>query len=67
MAATAAATLLVAAGAYPLERVAYEYLPFLPLMMLPEGFLNGMLVAILAGFRPHWLCSFDERRYLVGK
>ena len=61
------ALLLALSGTYPVARIAYEYLPFFPLMMVPEAFLNGMVTAILVGFRPEWVLTFDDRRYIVGK
>jgi len=32
--------------------------------MLPEGMVNGMLVSVLAVYRPEWLVTFDAKRYL---
>ncbi len=43
------------------------YLPFLPLLMLPEAFLNGALVTALVGMRPRWIWTFDDARYLRGR
>lgn len=54
---------LVALDVYPFERIAYEYLPFLPLYLFPEGLMNGMLTAVFVGMKPEWLRSFDESRY----
>ncbi|MCP5086888.1 MAG: hypothetical protein GY952_08825 [Rhodobacteraceae bacterium] len=59
-------TVLLATGTYTLDRIAYEYLPFLPLYLLPEGLLNGMLTAIFIGLRPEWLTTFDEASYFKG-
>lgn len=56
--------LLVAAGIYPFDRIAAEYLPFLPLYLFPEGVLNGMLTTVFIGLRPHWLKTFDDESYL---
>lgn len=49
--------------AYSFRLIADEYLPFLPLYLLPEGLLNGMLTAVFVGLRPHWLATFDDKRY----
>jgi len=57
------ATVLLGAETYALDRIAYEYLPFLPLYLLPEGLLNGMLTAIFIGMRPEWLSTFDGEFY----
>jgi uncharacterized membrane protein len=55
---------LIVSQAYPLHRIASEYLPFLPLYLFPEGFLNGMLATVFIGLRPQWLKTFDEQSYL---
>lgn len=55
---------LVAAEAYTFARIAQEYLPFLPLYLFPEGFLNGMLTTVFVGLRPQWLKTFDDESYL---
>lgn len=31
-----------------------------------EAFLTGMLAAIFVAFRPHWLATYSDRRYLPG-
>jgi uncharacterized membrane protein len=67
LSALAGAVLLWGAGVYPVERIVHEYIWFLPLVCLPEGLLNGMLVTLLVTVRPHWVWSFDDRRYLAGK
>ena len=67
LSALATAGVLLASGAYPVERIGYEFIPFLPLLMVPEGFLNGMVTAVLVGFRPEWVHTFDDRRYITGK
>lgn len=45
------------------ERLIGEYLAYLPLVMLPEGILNGLSVVVLAVNRPNWLATFDVQRY----
>jgi len=55
---------LVTAGA-PIEgHIGPEYVIWLPMMSFAEAFLNGMLMAILVVYRPDWVQSFDDRRYL---
>lgn len=54
---------LVALDVYAFERIAREYLPFLPLYLFPEGLMNGMLTAVFVGMKPEWLRTFDEDRY----
>ena len=56
--------LLVANNVYSFDEIVQSYLPFLPLFLFPEGFLNGMLITVFIGIRPHWLKTFDEESYL---
>jgi uncharacterized membrane protein len=57
-------SLLVVTNTYTLERMAGDYLPFLPLYLFPEGVLNGMLTTVFVGLRPQWLKTFDDKSYL---
>jgi uncharacterized membrane protein len=41
-----------------------NYLPYIPLLMLPEGLLNGMLTVIAVVYVPQWIPAFDDARYL---
>jgi len=59
--------LLVLSGAYSFARLDQSFLPFFPLMFLPEAMLNGWIIAILVAFRPHWVYSFSDEQYLKGK
>lgn len=34
------------------------------LLAFAEGFINGMLVTVLAVHKPHWMRTLDERRYI---
>lgn len=43
------------------------FFPFIPLMAIPEGFVNGMLMAALIVLKPHWISSFHDRTHLSGK
>ena len=61
---TAFATL---AGAYPLDYLLDNYLPFYLLMAWSEAFATGMIVTILVVYKPEWVATFDDRRYLHGK
>ena len=56
--------ILLLLGAQPWARVGGEYFLFLPLLMLPEGFLNGALLTMLTLLRPEWVRSFDDRDYI---
>ena len=43
------------------------YLTYFPLMFFPEAVMNGWLVTLLVGYRPHWISSFRDVDYLQGK
>lgn len=36
------------------------------LLAFAEGFVNGMLVTAFAVYKPHWMRTLDERRYIDG-
>ncbi len=65
--ALAATGLLLGAGAYSLQKLSDTYLLFLPLMFFPEAVINGWMISILVGFKPHWVVSFRDEEYLHGK
>ena len=37
------------------------------MLMIPEGFVNGELTAILVGYKPQWVRTFRDERYINGK
>ncbi|MGD8525916.1 MAG: energy-coupling factor ABC transporter permease [Thioalkalispiraceae bacterium] len=51
-------------GAYSLEKLSYGYLPYGLILMFPEAFLTGMLMSIFVVYRPQWVSTFDDNRYL---
>lgn len=57
-------TLLLIGEAYTFARISNEYLPFLPLYLLPEGMLNGMITTVLIALQPDWLKTYDDQTYL---
>lgn len=59
--------LLYCCGGYSWDDIYHRYLPFAPLMIFAEGFFTGMLATSMVLFRPEWIGSFDDRRYLSGK
>jgi len=61
------AGLLVSVGAYSFAELNQNFLPFFPLMFLPEAVLNGWVIAVLVAFRPQWVYSFSDEQYLKGK
>ena len=50
---------------YQWDQIANEYLIFIPLIALPEGILNGMLIASLIIFKPQWVRMYSEERYTL--
>ena len=59
--------LLLLIGAYPGEQLVEESLQYIPLFMFPEAFVTGMLITIFVVYRPTWVATFDDERYLRGK
>jgi len=62
MAATTALHAL--SGAYPPDYLVHNYFQYTLLLIFPEAFLTGMLMAIFVAFRPQWVSTFNDRRYL---
>lgn len=54
-------------GAYPLGYLLEEYLPYYLLMAWSEAFATGMLVTLMVIYKPQWVSTFDDRRYLASK
>ncbi len=59
--------LLSLVGAYPDAKLIEESLLYTPLFMFPEMFVTGMLVSIFVVYKPDWVMTFDDERYIVGK
>ena len=53
--------------AYPDEQLIEESLQYIPLFMFPEAFVTGMLISIFVVYRPNWVTTFDDERYIKGK
>ncbi len=62
-----AAWLLIWSGAYTYAELDQTFLPFFPLMFLPEAMLNGWIMTAMVVFRPEWVGSFSDEQYLKGK
>ncbi|BES72701.1 energy-coupling factor ABC transporter permease [Marinobacter nanhaiticus D15-8W] len=52
------------AGVYGWDTLLHEYVRYLPLIMLPEAFINGTVISGLMVFHPQRLLTLDESRYL---
>lgn len=63
----AATALLSATGAYPLEFLRSDYLPWFLFLSWAEAFSTGAALTLLVVYRPQWVASFDDARYLLGK
>ena len=57
---------LLIAGPYDLEQVS-PHLTALALMLFPEALMNGMAITLMISYRPHWVVTFEDDRYLDGK
>ncbi|MDX1817146.1 MAG: energy-coupling factor ABC transporter permease [Marinobacter sp.] len=62
-AGTVMCLLLWSSGTYDFEDLVNEYIRYLPLFMLPEGFVNGTIVTGLMVFHPDRLTTLDQSRY----
>ncbi len=63
----AATFLLVVAGAYPLDYLVTEYLPYFLLLGFSEAWLSGMVMTLFVIYRPAWVATFDDASYLANK
>ncbi len=61
------AVILLANEVYTLETLKQSFIPYIPLMATPEGFVNGMLLTALILLRPDWLSTYHDDIYLDGK
>ena len=41
-----------------------DYVPYLVYLAFAEGTLSGMLITLLVVYRPQWVATFDDLRYL---
>lgn len=53
--------------AYSLEYLVSNYLPYFILIAWSEALLTGMAVTLMTAFRPRWLATFSDKRYLNTK
>lgn len=63
----AATSLLAVAHAYPLSYLYSEYLPYYILIAWSEALSTGMALTLMVVYRPHWVATFDDARYLRNK
>jgi len=68
VACVAAAGALVAIGSgVAAAHVLGNYLPSSVLIVFPEAFATGACLTLAVVYRPQWVVSFDDRRYLDGR
>lgn len=61
------AALLTSALGLPAELVFGEYVPYLVYLAFGEATLTGMLLTLAVAYRPQWVATFDDARYLKGR
>jgi uncharacterized membrane protein len=60
----AATALLALAGIYPVPLLFSEYYPYYALLGFAEAWMNGEAITLLVVYFPHWMWTFDDKRYL---
>lgn len=58
---------LATAEAYSLEYLFSDYFPYFLLLGFAEAWISGMVMTLFVVYRPDWVGSFDDSRYLTGK
>jgi len=51
----------------PWDVIGSEYFQYTLLLVLPEGVLNGMIITGLIMFRPEWVATYSDARYVDGR
>ncbi|GMR01184.1 MAG: hypothetical protein BMS9Abin19_0545 [Gammaproteobacteria bacterium] len=59
--------LLSLVNAYPDTKLIEESLLYTPLFMFPEMFVTGLLIIVFVVYKPDWVITFDDERYIIGK
>ena len=64
----ATTAMMVLADAYPLDYLLSNYTPYASLLISwAEAFSTGMAITVMAVYRPAWLETFDDVKYLQNK
>jgi len=61
------AAVIAATGGAETAMIVDDYVPYLLYLAFAEGTLTGMLITLGVVYRPQWIATFDDRRYLHGK
>jgi len=59
--------LLGMAGVYAWDYLFEEFFPYYFLLAFSEAWLSGMVLTLFVVYRPNWVISFDDSRYLSDK
>ncbi len=59
--------LLGMASVYPWDYLFEEFFPYYFLLAFSEAWLSGMVLTLFVVYRPEWVVSFDDSRYLSDK
>jgi uncharacterized membrane protein len=63
----ATTSLLAGAGAYPSGQLFELYLPYYLLLAWSEALFTGMTITLFVVYKPEWVATFDDGRYLRNK
>jgi len=63
----ATTALMSLAGAYPLDYLLSHYTPYALLISWGEAFTTGMMITVMVVYRPDWVETFDDARYIQNK
>ncbi len=63
----AISVVLAVAGAYSWDYLFSDYFPYFLLLGFSEAWLSGMVITLFVVYRPSWVLTFDDSRYLAGK
>lgn len=62
-----ATLLLLGAHVYDARYLTGEYLPYCLLLAFSEAWISGMAITLMVVYRPAWIGTFDDARYLLNK
>lgn len=63
----AATLVLAASGAYSGSYLGTQFLPYFILMAWSEAMLTGMVMTLMVVYRPNWVATFNDARYITRK
>lgn len=64
----ATTAVMATGGVYPLDYLLASYTPYAALLLSwAEAFSTGMAITMIAVYRPAWLETFDDARYIQNK